>query len=62
VQHFIYKCQQWTEERELYLRPYITEGLDKLLKTKEGTLGAARFLVATKRIEQFKAVAPEALS
>jgi hypothetical protein len=62
VKHFLLKCTQWNTQRALYLGPYSDKRLDIVLGTKEGTIRAARFLIATKRLEQFKAIDLKTLS
>jgi hypothetical protein len=62
VYHYTLECREWSSARGLYLEPYINRGLDWILGTREGTLGAIRFLVATKRLEQFQAIGLESLT
>jgi hypothetical protein len=59
--HYIYRCRRWKEERDLYIGPYITKGLEETLGSREGTTRAAKFLVATRRLGQFKALNSEEL-
>jgi hypothetical protein len=59
TQHFLLECRQWERERGLFLALYRERSLNSTLETREGCLAAARFVIATRRLEQYKAIALE---
>jgi len=62
VPHFILVCKGWEEQRRTHLGPYISRGIRYFLGTKEGLARTARFLVDTKRLEQFSAISLDELT
>ena len=62
VPHFILVCKWWEEQRRVHLGPYISKGIRYFLDTKEGLARTARFLVDTKRLEQFTAISLDGLA
>jgi hypothetical protein len=61
TEHFLLECGEWERERGLFLASYRERSLNSTLKTREGCLAAARFVIATKRLEQYRAIALEQL-
>ena len=55
-------CREWEEQRRVYLGPYISKGIRYFLDTKEGLARSAKFLVDTKRLEQFTATSLDGLA
>ena len=62
VPHFILVCKWWKEQRKVHLGPFISRGIRYFLDTKEGLARAARFLLETERLEQFKATSLDELA
>jgi len=59
TQHFLLECRKWERERGLFLALYQERSLNSTLGTREGCLAAARFVIATERLEQYKAIVLE---
>jgi Reverse transcriptase (RNA-dependent DNA polymerase) len=55
VEHFLYKCSKWNDYRNI-LGDFTLKSLAETLQSREGSYRAARFLLATKRLEQFSLV------
>ena len=55
-------CKWWKEQRKVHLGPFISRGIRYFLDTKEGLARAARFLLETERLEQFKATSLDELA
>ena len=55
VEHFLYKCSKWNVYRDI-LGDFRLKSLKETLLSREGSYRAARFLIATKRLEQFSLI------
>ena len=55
MEHFLYKCSKWNDYRNI-LGDFTLKSLAETLQSREGSYRAARFLLATKRLEQFSLV------
>ena len=53
VEHFLLKCSKWAKYREDILEDYSQKSTKDILSNRQGSYRAARFLIATKRLEQF---------
>ena len=56
VEHFLYKYSKWDEYRENILGDFRLKSLKETLSSRDGSYRAARFLIATKRLEQFSRI------
>jgi hypothetical protein len=57
VKHFLLECNNWNEQRDRHLGRYKGyRDLRSILNSREGSLRAAKYLVATGRLEQFQSV------
>ena len=54
VQHYLLECTKWNQQRDI-LGAYRDRGLRDILESREGSQKAVEFLLATGRLEQFKA-------
>ena len=58
VRHFLLECTQWDRQRET-LGPFRNKDLKAILESREGSRRATEFVLQTKRLEQFQAVAQQ---
>ena len=56
VKHFLLGCATWESQRRKILGSYRFRDIRIILNTRKGSLKAVKFLLATGRLEQFKAV------
>jgi len=57
VQHFLLRCQRWRTQREEILGPLAQKPMGFILGTRTTSQKAIEFLLSTKRLEQFQAIA-----